>query len=231
MIVLGVMPRLRRKTPHEPVHAIPAPIERGAARLPRAGRNAPTSIRALAIALNDGRPRPKPFDAGLPAFEETVPPPAVAPLRERVASREGRVELLVFRVGRELFAFELRAVEEAVEGVDVRPIPDAPPSMLGIFALRDRTLPLYVLARVLNLPQTGNGAMTLVLRPSQARIALTVDVVDDVFDSSLDGVHPVPASDAEGVLGVVWRGADLVTLLDADDIVAACLAAAPPDLA
>jgi len=230
MIVLGVMPRLRRKTPHEPVHAIPAPIERGAARLPRAGRNAPTSIRALAIALNDGRPRPKTFDAGLPAFEEAAPPAPVAPLRERVASREGRVELLVFRVGRELFAFELRAIEEAVEGVDVRPIPDAPPSMLGIFALRDRTLPLYVLARVLDLAHTGNGAMTLVLRPSQTRIALAVDVVDDVFDSSLDGVHPAPASDGEGVLGVVWRGADLVTLLDADVVVAACLAAAPPDL-
>ena len=229
MIVLGVMPRLRRKTPHEPVHAIPAPIERGAAGLPRAGRHEPTSLGALAIALNDGRPRPRIFDA-LPAFEEAAPPAPVVPLRERVASREGRVELLVFRVGRELFAFELRAIEEAVEGVEVRPIPDAPPSMLGIFALRDRTLPLYLLARVLDLAHTGNGAMTLVLRPSHTRIALAVDVVDDVFDSSLDRVHPAPVSDGDGVLGVVWRGVDLVTLLDADVVVAACLTAAPPDL-
>jgi purine-binding chemotaxis protein CheW len=224
------MPRLRRKTPHEPVHAIPAPLERGAGALPRAIRDEPSSLRALAIALNAGQPRPKAFDTELPGFEEPGPAAPVAPLRERVASREGRVELLVFRVGRELFAIELRAIEEAVEGVDARNIPDAPPSMLGIFALRDRTLPMYVLARVLGLSHTGDGEMTLVLRPSQTRIALAVDAVDDVFDTTLDGVRPAPAGEADGaVLGIVWRGPELVTLLDADVVVAACVAAAQPE--
>ena len=231
MMVLETMPRLRRKTPHEPVHAIPAPVERGAAALPRVVRDEPSSsIRSLAIALNGGQPRPKAFDAELPLFEESAPAAPVAPLRERVASREGRVDLLVFRVGREMFAIELRAVEEAVEGVHARSIPDAPPSMLGIFALRDRTLPMYVLARVLDVAHTGHGEMTLVVRPSRTRIALTVDAVDDVLDSALDGVHPAPAGDGDGmVLGVVWRGSELVTLLDADVVVAACLAAAPPE--
>ena len=230
MMVLDTMPRLRRKTPHEPVHAIPAPTERGAAALPRVIREEPTSLHALAIALNAGLPRPKTFDTELPGFEEPGPPTPVAPLRERVASREGRVELLVFRVGRELFAIELRAVEEAVEGVDARSIPDAPPSMLGIFALRDRTLPMYVLARVLGLAHTSDGEMTLVLRPSEARIALAVDAVDDVFETSLDGVRPAPAGEGEAtVLGIVWRGSELVTLLDADVVVAACLAAGEPE--
>ena len=224
------MPRLRRKTPHEPVRAIPAPVERGAAALPRAPGTEPSSLRALVIALNAGQPRPKAFDSELPVFEESAPAAPVAPLRERLASREGRVELLVFRAGRELFAIELRAVEEAVEGVQARRVPDAPPSMLGIFALRDRTLPMYVLARVLDLTHSGDGEMTLVVRPSQTRIALTVDAVDDVFDSALDGVRPAPAGDADGlVLGIVWRGAELVTLLDADVLVAACLAVAPPE--
>jgi purine-binding chemotaxis protein CheW len=228
MIVIGVMPRLRRKTPHEPVHAIPAPVERGAAALPRSGRQEAPSLRALAIALNDGQPRPKTLDMELPAFEDSAPPAPVTPLRERLASREGRAELLVFRVGRELFAIELRAVEEAVEGVHTRSIPDAPPSMLGIFALRDRTLPMYGLARVLDIAHSGDGEMTLVLRPSSVRIALAVDGVDDVFDVALDAVRPPPAGESESlVLGVVWRETELVTLLDADVVVAACLAAAP----
>lgn len=224
------MPRLRRKTPHEPVLAIPAPTERGAAALPRDDRSGGMTLRAIALSLNNGQPRPKEFDSAIPEVEIVAPVASVAPFRERVASRDGRAELLVFRVGGELFATELRAVEEAVEGVDARPIPDAPPAMLGIFAFRDRTLPMYALGRVLSLVGTGVGEMTLVMRPSTTRIALAVDAVDDVFDAALDAVRPVPNSDVDGlVLGVVWRGTELVTLLDADVVVEACLAVALPD--
>jgi purine-binding chemotaxis protein CheW len=228
------MPRLRRKTPHDPVRAIPASAERGLGARRRAtappAPPAPTTLRDIAIALNGGAPRPKHNELELPAFEELAPPLPVAPLRERVQMREGRAELLVFSVARELFAIELRAVEEAVEGVEAQTIPDAPPPMLGIFALRDRTLPMYSLARVLALPEREVAAMTLVLRPSASRIALAVDAVDDVLDASLGGVRPAPAPENDGlVLGVVWRGHELITLLDADLLVSACLADTPPN--
>lgn len=224
------MPRLRRKTPHEPVRAIPAPSERGPGALPRV-RAATLSLREIALALNGGAPRPKTNDADLPAYEDLAPPEPVAPFRDRVEAREGRAELLVFRVGSELFATELRAVEEAVEGVDARVIPDVGPSMLGVFALRDRTLPMYALARVLGLSSSDAPAMTLVMRPSNSRIALAVDAVDDVFDTALTDVRVAPTSGDDGmVLGVVWRANELVTLLDADAVVAACLATAPPDM-
>ena len=222
------MPRLRRKTPHEPVRAIPSPL----AGIPaRPAPDADPGIRAIALALNAGLPRPKSLDIDLPVFEETIAAAALPPFRERVAAREGRVDLLVFRVGTEMFATELRAVEEAVEGVSARAIPDAPPAMLGIFALRDRTLPMYVLGRILSLASAGQPEMTLVLRPSGTRIALAVDQVDDVYNAALSAVRPAPTPDADGmVLGVVWRGAELVTLLDADVLVTTCLtAAAPPD--
>jgi chemotaxis signal transduction protein len=165
-----------------------------------------------------------------PAFEYAPPTEPAASFRDRVQAREGRAELLVFRAAGELFATELRAVEEAVEGVDAQRIPDASPTMLGIFALRERTLPMYVLARVLRLTHDCDGEMTLVMRPSGTRIALSVDAVDDVFETPLDTVRPAPTPDADGmVLGVVWRGHELVTLLDADVVVAACLADALPD--
>jgi len=224
------MPRLRRKTPHEPVLAIPAPAERGRGALPRAMPAASRTLRDLAVALNGGAPRPFGHDLALSAFEELAPPAPVAPFRERVQAREGRAELLVFRVAGELFATELRSVEEAVEGVEVRGIPDAPRTMLGVFALRDRTIPMYALVRVLDLSEREPATMTLVVRPSTARIALAVDAVDDVFDTPFDAVRPAPAPETDGlVLGVVWRGNELVTLLDADTIVATCLGATPPD--
>src|SRR5512134_3013884 len=110
------MPRLRRKTPHEPVRAVPSPTERGPAALPPTGRERWRTPRSLAIALNGGRPRPRPLDAEPPALEVPSAPAPIIPFRERVANRVGRAELLVFRVAGELFATELRAVEEAVEG-------------------------------------------------------------------------------------------------------------------
>lgn len=187
------------------------------------------TLRAIALSLNSGHPRSRELDIEPPELE-TAAVPAVAPFRERAESRTGRAELLVFRVGAELFATELRAVEEAVEGVEARPIPDAPPAMLGIFAFRDRTLPMYSLGRVLSLSVSSIGDMTLVLRPSSTRIALAVDAVDDVFEVELAAVRPVPNADADGmVLGVVWRGTELVTLLDADAVVDACLAVTVQD--
>ena len=83
---------------------------------------------------------------------------------------------------------------------------------------------------MLSLAVPSIGDMTLVLRPSSTRIALAVDAVDDVFEVELADVRPVPNADADGmVLGVVWRGTELVTLLDADVVVDACLAVAVPD--
>jgi chemotaxis signal transduction protein len=83
---------------------------------------------------------------------------------------------------------------------------------------------------VLDLPERELATMTLVVRPSTARIALAVDAVDDVFDTPFDAVRPAPTPENDGmVLGVVWRGNELITLLDADTIVATCLGATPPD--
>ena len=189
----------------------------------------PKSLREMVIELNAGKPRDRGDTLALPAFEEMLAPAPAIPLRDRLVAREGQAELLVFRVCGELFATELRAVEEAVEGVDARAIPDAPPAMLGIFALRDRTLPMYSLPRVLDLARDCDPQMTLVMRPAKTRIAVAVDAVDDVFDTPLSAVRPAPSGDADGmVLGVVWRGAELVTLLDAEVVVNMCLVAAPP---
>jgi chemotaxis signal transduction protein len=193
-------------------------------------RQQPKSLRELVIELNAGKARDKGDTIDLPASDELLPPAPAVPLRDRLVAREGNAELLVFQVCGEMFATELRAVEEAVEGVHARDIPDAPPAMLGILALRDRTLPMYSLARVLELARAGEPQMTLVMRPAKTRIAVAVDAVDDVFDAPLSAVRPAPSGDADGmVLGVEWRGGELVTLLDAEVVVNTCLAAAPPD--
>ena len=152
---------------------------------------------------------------------------AIAPgFAERVRLREGSADLLVFRVGGELFAAPLASVEEALELPQLRAIPEMPRSMLGVVTLRGRMLPAYSPARPLGIALAREDAAALVLRAGERRIALAVDDVDDVFAIDLATLQPAPAAGGgrDGLLvGVARRGAELVAVVDAEALVAACL--------
>jgi purine-binding chemotaxis protein CheW len=145
---------------------------------------------------------------------------------ERVRLREGTADLLVFRVGGELFATALTAVEEALELPQLSAIPEMPLSMLGVLTLRGRMLPTYSPARPLGIALERDDAAALVIRAGERRIALAVDDVDDVFTLDLATLRAAPTAGAERdalLVGVARRGADLVAVLDAELLVNACL--------
>jgi purine-binding chemotaxis protein CheW len=147
------------------------------------------------------------------------------PLRERARLRAGSAQLLLFRVGTEWFATDLAAAEEAIELPQVHHVPEMPESMLGMFDLRGRMIPVYAPARVLGVPLRSTAAATLVLRGGDQRVGIAVDDVEDVLTLDLAQLRDLPGTDdADGViLGVARHGRDLVAVLDADALVAACL--------
>lgn len=159
--------------------------------------------------------------------ESTTSIPDVDPtslrFRERVRQRTGSTELLVFRIGREQFGVELKAVDEVVESPDVRAIPESPPGLLGVFAFRERLLPLYSPSTVLG-PTVGDSVIALVMRWGQRRLALAVDDADDVMHVELAELRDPPHihRDDEIVAAVLWRGGQLITVLDARALVTAC---------
>lgn len=145
---------------------------------------------------------------------------------ERVRSGEGSVDLLVFRVGGELFASALAAVEEALELPQLSAIPEMPVSMLGVVTVRGRMLPTYSPARPLGVSLRRDDAAALVVRAGDRRIALAVDDVDDVMTLDLTLLRSAPETGEERgalVLGVTRRDDALIAVLDADALVAACL--------
>ena len=157
-----------------------------------------------------------------------------APLRfrERVRLRVGTADVLVFSVGRERFAVELRAVEEVVENPELRAIPESPRGLLGVFPLREQLLALYASAHVLG-PQAQDGHVALVMRNATRRWALAVDDVEDVITVSLAALRDPPpgVNDDEVVAGLVWHDGVLITVLDARALVSACTASAVPSAA
>lgn len=146
-------------------------------------------------------------------------------LRDRLRDGHGLASLLMFRIGDELFATDLAAVEEAVELPEIHRLPEMPAAMLGAFDLRGRLTPVYSPAYVIGVPLRGDGSAALLMRAHGHRIGLAVDDVEDVLQVDLAAVRQAPGNDATDVylLGVAHHGHDLVALLDAESLVAGCL--------
>ena len=76
----------------------------------------------------------------------------------------GPVEMLLFRVGRELFALPLGCTEEAVEALAHEPLPGMPAGMLGVARHRGARLPVYAAEAALGVAGTAAEPVTLVVR-------------------------------------------------------------------
>jgi purine-binding chemotaxis protein CheW len=155
------------------------------------------------------------------------------PLRDRVRNRTGIVDLLLFRIGDELFATDLASVEEAVTLPEIHHLPEMPAAMLGAFNLRGRLTPVYSPAQVLGVSLRGDAQSALLVRADTRRLGLAVDDVEDVFQVDLATVHDAPGtSDADGILlGVAHHGKELVAIVDAEALVSACIAGQPMETA
>ena len=192
--------------------------------------------RAVAETMSAEAPVSVAPPAGLVALPPAPPPalgvddepsaPRRRPLREVIAAREGQSDTLVFRVGPERFALDLPAVEEAIELPSVHHLPEMPEHLLGVFELRGRLVPIYSPERVLRVKLAREAAAVLVFRSGEKRLGLAVDDVDDVL--TIDGAAvrrvPVPDNEDNVLLGVIRRGSDLLSLVDAESLALACLA-------
>ena len=142
--------------------------------------------------------------------------------RERVKARAGIADVLLFRIGDELFALDLVELEEALDLPELKPVPEMSAGMLGVFSLRGALLATYaphVLLGIGSEPPTT----ALVLRGRDRRVALAVQDVEDVTTFALEEVLEPPAAEIDGMLlGVFHHGDRLVGLLDADTLIAAC---------
>ena len=136
-------------------------------------------------------------------------------------------EMLLFRIGGELFALPLASSEEAVEALAHEPLPGMPAAMLGIARHRGRRLAVYAAAPVLGVECRGAEPVTLVVRADAGSIGLVVDDVEDVIMADLSALRavPGPASTDPVLRGVLpWEGT-LVAVCDPPALVRACLGA------
>lgn len=161
-------------------------------------------------------------------------PPAFVRFRDRVRARVGSAELLAFWLGRERFAFDVRALDEAVDHPRVDPTPvDGAAILVGLMRHADRSIPVFETARVLGVRREraascSEGSQVLVMRSGARRIGLLVDAIDDVITLELASIQPPPFDAGDDLLiGVHWGADDLTAILDARALIVHCQQRAP----
>lgn len=221
--------RSRELTPRELAAVLNEAQMKAAAEKAAAAAEEAASATAAPLTVGELPPVAEPRSSGEGAMTDTMEfavaaAVATLPFRDRVRARAGIVEVLLFRIGSELFATDLTAAEEAIEAPKVHRVPEMPDQMLGFFSLRGKLLPVFSPSLLLGASLSREQGAAVVLRAGEKRIALAIDDVDDVMPLDLARLRDVPAaSDPEGVLlGVAWRENELVALIDAEALLAAC---------
>ncbi len=150
--------------------------------------------------------------------------------RERVRARIGFVEIFTFRVGDELFAFELRAIDEVLEEPIVYPVPASPPGMAGVCRVGGSTLVIARASALLGV-ESRSASTVLVMRRGNSRLGVLVDEVLDVETVEIcDLKHPPYDEEDDFLVAVRWRDGVLTSILDARSVIgagASMLALAP----
>lgn len=208
-----------------------APLPPDLSDLPQA-RVASFTPRELAAVLNEPRRTPA---YGVPAVRPGSPIAVAAGMAQPQAAAEPVAELtdvLLFRLGGERFAAELAAIDEAVDLAGIHPVPESPSSLLGVFPLRGRLLPLYSAAASLHVAE-GEGPPTcaFVLSHEGERIGIAVDELDDALSLPAAALRDAPGAGTEegdGVLlGIVHVPDGVVTVVSVTALARACIGSGP----
>ncbi len=153
--------------------------------------------------------------------DTTRPAPVPAPTKADLA------DVLVFRIGFERFAVDLLAVEEVIDLPTIHFVPEMPPAMVGVVAVRGSLTPVFTPNVALGLSAAPSEAV-LIFRHIAGRVGVLIDDVEDAITVDLRELRRAPERDGDDavVLGVIHHGGSLCAVIDADALIAACQTAA-----
>jgi purine-binding chemotaxis protein CheW len=146
---------------------------------------------------------------------------------------EALLQLCVWRVGGELYAVDLRRVEEIIPLPAITPVPRAPRFLEGVVRLRGEVLPVVDVRKRLGVapaPATRSPSgrprsreRLVVCRLGTRRVGFVVDAVTQVIRVERAGLKPAPLAERPGarphVLGVCGEPGALKLLLDVKALV------------
>ncbi|MFT3706520.1 MAG: chemotaxis protein CheW [Archangium sp.] len=134
------------------------------------------------------------------------------------------VQLCIVRIGRELYAVDLKRIDEILPMPGLTPVPRAPKFLEGVVRLRGDVLPVVDARKRLQVASTAGDAVTpsgkprrtermMVCRVGPRRVGVLVDAVMAVRRVLRTALRPAPLATPH-VLGVTGDGDQVTMLLD-----------------
>ena len=133
-------------------------------------------------------------------------------------------KLVTFRLGGDLFAADVHAVERVLRYVPPTTVPDMPEYIVGVMDYLGRVVPVVDLRRRFEMPalEPNGDTRTLILNVSREWIGVVVDSVTEVapFDPKAVSAPPKLFRGLAGeyLKGIVRRADKLVIYLDVEHL-------------
>ncbi len=133
-------------------------------------------------------------------------------------------QLVTFQLGQELYGIDIMSVDGIVRVEDVRPIPNAPIYVEGIFNLRGEIIPIINLHKRFQIKKAVMSEEDkllsgfIIIEIDGMKLGMVIDKVSRVLTIELDKMQPPPQMisgiGAEYIQGVVKRDEGYLIILD-----------------
>lgn len=147
--------------------------------------------------------------------------------KEKISAEDKKIEMVVFRVGEEEFAFALSNVKEIIRVPSMTKVPNAPQYISGLCNLRGELLPIVDSRKLFGMPdkEFSESSRIIVADICGKKVGLVSDKVSEVINVEETEVKEPPAS-IKGIDGGVINGIlilndgkRVVMILDAEKII------------
>lgn len=140
------------------------------------------------------------------------------------ALNDSQRQLVTFQLGPEIYGIDIMDVREIVQMENVRPIPNAPPSVEGIFNLRGEIIPVInlhkrFLIRKVDIEDDEDLLTgTIIISINNTKIGMMVDKILRVLPIDVTSIQPPPqiltGIGAEYIQGVISTDEGYLIILD-----------------
>ncbi|MBN1243583.1 MAG: chemotaxis protein CheW [Spirochaetales bacterium] len=141
-----------------------------------------------------------------------------------MAERDTQIQLVTFQLSEELYGIDIMDVKEIVRVQDIRPLPNAPGYIEGLFNLRGEIIPIINLHKRFHLKkaQLGEDEQLLsgfiIIDIERMKLGIIIDKVERVISIEVNDIQPPPQMlsgiGAEYIQGVVNQEKGYLILLD-----------------
>ncbi|MGH4050340.1 MAG: chemotaxis protein CheW [Clostridium sp.] len=108
--------------------------------------------------------------------------------------KEQEIKILIFSINNEFYATNIMEVERILEYEKATKIPDSPQFVEGVINYEDRILPVIMLSKRFNLPDSDvqKESKIIVAKQNHSKIGIIVDFVSEVRDVLKENIEDSP---------------------------------------